>query len=195
MIGPELERLITLLGKLPGLGPRSARRVALHLLKKRTQVLQPLAEAMLAVDRALRVCPTCFNIDVHSPCSLCADSTRGTGLLCVVEDVADLWAIERTRVFHGRYHVLDGLLSALAGVMPEQLHLPELVVRVQTENIREVILALPATVDGQTTGHYIADLLKPFNCQVSRLAHGVPLGGELDYLDEGTLSTALTARR
>lgn len=197
MIGTELERLMALLGKLPGLGPRSARRVALHLIKKRETVLQPLVQALQAVDEKLLTCDVCYNIDVTSPCSICSDRGRDTHTLCVVEDIADLWAVERTRVFHGRYHVLDGVLSALAGVTPEQLHLPELVQRIQASDgmVREVILALPATVDGQTTAHYIADLLKPLDVAVSRLAHGVPLGGELDYLDEGTLSTALNARR
>lgn len=195
MTGPELERLMTLLAKLPGLGPRSARRVALHLLKKREQLLQPLAEAMREADEKVITCSQCHNLDTVDPCSLCRQQGRDSHAICVVEDVADLWALERTHAFKGRYYVLGGLLSALAGVTPEQLRLPQLFRRAQEENIAEVILALPATVDGQTTAHYVADRLRELNVKATRLAHGVPLGGELDYLDEGTLTAALQARR
>lgn len=195
MIGPELEHLLTLLGRLPGLGPRSARRVVLHLFRKREQVLRPLAEALLAADDKLTSCSLCHNLDVSDPCSLCTDPRRDDQVLCVVEDVADLWALERTHAFKGRYHVLGGLLSALAGVTPQDLHLPDLLTRAQDNHVAEVILALPATVDGQTTAHYIADCLRKINIPTTRLAHGVPLGGELDYLDEGTLTAALNARR
>ncbi len=195
MIGPELERLIQLLGKLPGMGPRSARRVVLHLFKKREQLLQPLAQALIEADAKLCSCSLCNNLDTRDPCGICADRGRDSALLCVVEDVADLWAMERTHAFKGRYQVLGGLLSALAGITPEQLKINALVTRAQAEGIQEVILALPATVDGQTTAHYIADRLKDYNIKATRLAHGVPLGGELDYLDEGTLTAALQARR
>ncbi len=195
MIGAELDRLIQLLGKLPGLGPRSARRVVLHLLKKRETLMQPLASALIEADAKLLTCTLCNNVDVHDPCTICQQSGRDTHQLCVVEDIADLWAIERTRSIKGRYYVLGGLLSALAGITPDQLRIPQLLARAVAENITEVILALPATVDGQTTAHYIADRLREANIPASRLAHGVPLGGELDYLDEGTLATALTARR
>ncbi len=195
MIGPELEHLITLLGRLPGLGPRSARRVVLHLFRKREQVLRPLAEALLTADAKITSCSLCHNLDVTDPCTLCADPRRDDQVLCVVEDVADLWAMERTHAFKGRYHVLGGLLSALAGVTPQHLHVPDLLIRAQDNQVTEVILALPATVDGQTTAHYIADRLREVNISATRLAHGVPLGGELDYLDEGTLTAALNARR
>ncbi len=195
MIGPELERLILLLGKLPGLGPRSARRVALHLLKKRAQLLQPLAQALIEADAKLVTCSHCNNLDVSDPCLLCSDKGRDAHSLCVVEDVADLWAMERTHAFKGRYFVLGSLLSALAGITPEQLNVPQLLKQVEAEGITEVILALPATVDGQTTAHYIADRLREKNVSATRLGHGVPLGGELDYLDEGTLIAALQARR
>ena len=195
MIGPELERLIQLIGRLPGLGPRSARRVVLHLFKKREQLLQPLAQALLEADAKLSSCKICNNLDTRDPCGICSDGGRDRHLLCVVEDVADLWAMERTHAFKGRYHVLGGLLSALAGITPEQLHITALVERAQADGVNEVILALPATVDGQTTAHYIADRLKDAGISATRLAHGVPMGGELDYLDEGTLTAALQARR
>jgi recombination protein RecR len=195
MIGPELDRLITLLGKLPGLGPRSARRVVLHLFRKREQLLQPLAQALLEADAKLATCSLCGNLDVSDPCTLCADRARDDHQLCVVEDVADLWALERTHAFKGRYFVLGGLLSALAGITPEQLRIPQLLERAKALGVSEVVLALPATVDGQTTAHYIADRLREQAIPATRLAHGVPLGGELDYLDEGTLTAALQARR
>lgn len=195
MIGPELERLILLLGKLPGLGPRSARRVALHLLKKRGQLLQPLALALSEADEKITSCDHCHNLDTANPCLICTEKGRDQHALCVVEDVADLWALERTHAFKGRYFVLGGLLSALAGITPEQLFIPQLVKRAIDEGITEIVLALPATVDGQTTAHYVADRMREHNIKATRLAHGVPLGGELDYLDEGTLTAALQARR
>jgi recombination protein RecR len=191
-LGSEIERLIQLLAKLPGLGPRSARRAALALLKKRDTLLEPLAGAMQDAAAAITACETCGNLDTKSPCAICADARRDSHVLCVVEDVADLWALERAGVFRGRYHVLGGALSALDGVTPERLNVAALVERVQ-QGVDEVILAMNATVEGQTTAHYLMDLLTAV--KVTRLAHGVPVGGELDYLDEGTLSAAFKARR
>ncbi len=193
-IGPEIERLIQLLAKLPGLGPRSARRAALTLLKKRDLLLEPLALAMRDAAAAIRTCEICGNLDTTSPCSICRDPRRDAHVLCVVEDVADLWALERAGVFRGRYHVLGGALSALDGVTPERLNVASLIGRVKA-GIDEVILAMNATVEGQTTAHYLMDALSPTGVTVTRLAHGVPVGGELDYLDEGTLSAAFKARR
>src|SRR3954468_18884508 len=192
--GQEIERLIQLLSKLPGLGPRSARRAALALLKKRETLLEPLADAMAKAASALKTCGNCGNLDTTDPCVLCRDPSRDTGVICVVEDVADLWALERAGVFRGRYHVLGGALSALDGVTPEKLNLATLLSRVR-DGVEEVILAMNATVEGQTTAHYLMDALAPANVKVTRLAHGVPVGGELDYLDEGTLSAAFKARR
>jgi len=192
--GPEIERLIQLLSKLPGLGPRSARRAALVLLKKREQLLEPLAGAMRDAASAIRVCEICGNLDTVSPCSICRDPRRDGHVLCVVEDVADLWALERASVYRGRYHVLGGALSALDGVTPEKLNVAALLNRVKS-SVEEVILAMNATVEGQTTAHYLMDALAPSGVKVTRLAHGVPVGGELDYLDEGTLSAAFKARR
>lgn len=192
--GPEIERLIQLLAKLPGLGPRSARRAALHLVKKREQILSPLADAMQVAREKIIICDNCGNIDTISPCTLCADPKRDDATLVVVEDVADLWALERAEAARGRYHVLGGVLSALDGVGPKDLNLDRLVARVAEGKIREVILALNATVDGQTTAHYITDLLDPHHVKVTKLAHGVPVGGELDYLDEGTLTAAVRQR-
>ena len=194
MNGPEIERLIQLLGRLPGLGPRSARRVALHLLKKRETLLEPLADALSKAAAALKTCSNCGNLDTTDPCAICRDQERETGVICVVEDVADLWALERAGVFKGRYHVLGGALSALDGVTPERLNLPKLIERVRN-GATEVILAMNATVEGQTTAHYLMDTIEPLSVKVTRLAHGVPVGGELDYLDEGTLSAAFKARR
>ncbi|MDB5735963.1 MAG: recombination protein RecR [Alphaproteobacteria bacterium] len=191
-IGSEIERLIALLSKLPGLGPRSARRAALALLKKRDTLLEPLADAMQEAAAAISSCEICGNLDTQSPCAICSDPRRDTHILCVVEDVADLWALERAGVFRGRYHVLGGALSALDGVTPERLNVSSLLERVQ-HGVDEVILAMNATVEGQTTAHYLMDLLQ--GRKVTRLAHGVPVGGELDYLDEGTLSAAFKARR
>ena len=192
--GPEIERLIQLLSKLPGLGPRSARRAALVLLKKRETLLEPLSLALREAAAAIRVCEICGNLDTTSPCSICRDPRRDAHVLCVVEDIADLWALERASVFKGRYHVLGGALSALDGTTPEKLNLASLIDRVRS-GIDEVILAMNATVEGQTTAHYLMDALTPSGVKVTRLAHGVPVGGELDYLDEGTLSAAFRARR
>ncbi|HUK59141.1 MAG TPA: recombination mediator RecR [Stellaceae bacterium] len=190
----ELDRLVELLAKLPGLGPRSARRAALHLLKRREALMEPLAMALGEAARRVRPCSICGNLDAADPCALCRDPRREGDLVCVVEEVADLWAIERSGAFKGRYHVLGGTLSALEGVGPEELRIAGLLERVKA-GTREVILALNATVEGQTTAHYIADRLAPLGVRISRLAHGVPLGGELDYLDEGTLGAALAARQ
>jgi recombination protein RecR len=195
MNGPEIERLIQLLGRLPGLGPRSARRAALHLLKKRETLMQPLGTALADAARAIRRCSACGNLDTVDPCSICSDPERDDGLICVVEDVGDLWAMERGRIFGGRYHVLGGSLSALDGIGPDELNIASLVARVASGNVREVIMATNATVDGQTTAHYLAERLSTLKVPLTRLAHGVPVGGELDWLDEGTLATALKARR
>ena len=191
-IGSEIERLIQLLAKLPGLGPRSARRAALALLKKRDTLLEPLADALREAADAILPCEICGNLDTQSPCAICSDPRRDSHILCVVEDVADLWALERAGVFRGRYHVLGGALSALDGVTPERLNVAKLLERVKND-VEEVILAMNATIEGQTTAHYLMDLLG--GMKVTRLAHGVPVGGELDYLDEGTLSAAFKARR
>jgi len=192
--GPEIERLIQLLSKLPGLGPRSARRAALVLLKKREALLEPLGVAMRDAAAVIKTCEVCGNLDTASPCSLCRDPRRDSHILCVVEDVADLWALERAGVFRGKYHVLGGALSALDGVTPEKLNVGSLVARTR-DGVDEVILAMNATVEGQTTAHYLMDALTTSGVKVTRLAHGVPVGGELDYLDEGTLSHAFKARR
>jgi recombination protein RecR len=191
----DLDRLIQLLAKLPGLGPRSARRAALFLLKRRESLMQPLAAAMTETAAQVHACSICGNLDTVDPCGICADRRRDAGLVCVVEDVADLWAIERTGAYAGRYHVLGGTLSALEGVGPEDLHIDALLARLESGGAREVILAMNATVEGQTTAHYIIDRLAGSAVQVSRLAHGVPVGGELDYLDEGTLAAALASRQ
>ena len=191
----DLDRLVQLLAKLPGLGPRSARRAALFLLKRRESLMEPLAAAMAATAERIRACPICGNLDTADPCAICRDGRRDAGLVCVVGDVGDLWAIERSGAYAGRYHVLGGMLSALAGVGPEDLHIDELVARAASGDTREVILAMNATVEGQTTAHYIVDRLAGSAVQISRLAHGVPVGGELDYLDEGTLSAALASRQ
>ena len=192
--GPEIERLIQLLAKLPGLGPRSARRAALTLLKKREGLLDPLAAAMRGAAEAIVICSPCGNLDTTNPCAICRDPKREMHALCIVEDVADLWALERAGVFKGRYHVLGGALSALDGMTPERLNLATLHSRL-SGGVDEVILAMNATVEGQTTAHYLMDVLANANVKVTRLAHGVPVGGELDYLDEGTLSAAFKARR
>ncbi|SDG55425.1 DNA replication and repair protein RecR [Limimonas halophila] len=192
---PEIDRLIKLLARLPGLGQRSARRAVLYLMKRRDQLLLPLAEAMQAAAESVRTCSRCGNLDSRDPCTICADPQRATGVLCIVEEVGDLWALERTAAFSGRYHILGGTLSALEGRGPEQLNVEKLVERVREEAVGEVILALSATVDGQTTAHYLAERLEDLGVSVTRLAHGVPVGGELDYLDDGTLTAALRARR
>ncbi|MCP5075490.1 MAG: recombination protein RecR [Rhodobacteraceae bacterium] len=191
----DIDNLIALLAKLPGLGPRSARRAVLHLIKKRSLLLSPLADAMFAVAATARECLICGNIGMADRCEICSAEKRAQGQICVVEDVADLWAMERSGVFKGRYHVLGGSLSALDGVGPEELRIPQLADRVRDEEITEVILALNATVDGQTTAHYIADQLEDMGVVVTSLAQGVPIGGELDYLDDGTISAALNARK
>jgi recombination protein RecR len=190
----QLDHLIQLLAKLPGLGPRSARRAALFLIKRRESLMEPLALALADAARAVKPCGICGNLDTIDPCALCADARRDAATVCVVEDVADLWAIERAHIFKGRYHVLGGTLSALDGVGPSELRIDALVARVAAVPVREVILAMNATVEGQTTAHYIIDRLAGTAAQVTRLAHGVPVGGELDYLDEGTLAAALEAR-
>lgn len=190
-----IDRLVQHLSRLPGLGPRSARRAVLYLLKRRESLLQPLIRALEDVNAGIKTCSLCGNIDTNDPCSVCIGPKRDTKLICVVEDVADLWALERTAIFRGHYHVLGGTLSALDGVGPEDLNIPALISRVRNNEVSEVVLALSATVDGQTTAHYIAERLSESPVDVTALAHGVPVGGELDYLDEGTLSTAMRARR
>ena len=195
MNADAVERMIALLAKLPGLGPRSARRAALALVKRREALLVPLAEAMAEVARSVRPCPRCGAITTGAECAICTDPARDATRLCVVAEVGDLWAMERAGAFRGRYHVLGGLLSALDGVTPESLRIPDLAGRLASEGIREVVLALPATVDGQTTAHVVAEHLAPSGVTLTTLARGVPVGGELDYLDEGTLTAAMAARR
>jgi recombination protein RecR len=192
---PEIERLIELMAKLPGLGPRSARRAALALVKKRERMLLPLAQAMAEVAEKVGLCETCGNVATGPRCTICTDNRRDPTRLCVVEDVADLWAMERAGVFKGRYHVLGGTLSALDGVTPESLRIPDLSARVRGDGVVEVILAVGATMDGQTTAHVVADYLEGTGAEVTTLAKGVPVGGELDYLDDGTISAALAARK
>ena len=191
----DLDHLISLLAKLPGLGPRSAKRAVLHLIKRREGLMVPLARAMAEAAENIKTCSVCGNIDTHDPCALCNDPRRDDSLICVVEQVADLWALERTGAFKGRYHVLGGTLSALEGVGPEDLGIPKLAHRAANPQVGEVILALSATVDGQTTAHYITDRVSGLGISVTRLAHGVPVGGELDYLDDGTLAAAMKSRR
>ncbi len=195
MTGNEIERLIQLLAKLPGLGPRSARRAALYMIKRREAVLDPLAAALTAAAEKVRECSVCGNLDSRDPCAVCSDVRRDAAVICVVEEVADLWALERTAAFSGRYHVLGGTLSALDGRGPEDLDIAALVARAASEEVKEVILATSATVEGQITAHYIADRLAGCGVTVSGLAQGVPVGGELDYLDDGTIAAALKARR
>ncbi|MBW0158632.1 recombination mediator RecR [Sedimentimonas flavescens] len=191
----EIEELIALMARLPGLGPRSARRAVLHLIRKRAGLMAPLAQMMAHVAETARECARCGNISVGAICDICENPARATGEICVVEDVADLWAMERGGAFKGRYHVLGGTLSALDAVGPEELGIPKLIERVGTEGVREVILALNATVEGQTTAHYIAEALEGRDLRITSLAQGVPIGGELDYLDDGTIQAALRARR
>ncbi|MCA8868386.1 MAG: recombination protein RecR [Rhodobacteraceae bacterium] len=197
MTGPDsdIEHLIALMARLPGLGPRSARRAVLYMIKKRGQVMEPLQQALSLVSATAQECVNCGNIGTSQTCQICQSDKRGNGQICVVEDVADLWAMERASVFHGRYHVLGGVLSALDNIGPEELRLPLLVQRIRDEAVSEVILALGATVDGQTTAHYISDQLQGAGVSVTSLAQGVPIGGELDYLDDGTISAALKARK
>jgi len=192
--GPEIDRLIQLLARLPGLGPRSARRAALHLIKKRELLMAPLAAALQVALEKIEVCGVCGNIDTQNPCTLCGDPRRDASVIVVVADVADLWALERAQAINARYHVLGGTLSPLDGVGPQELAIDALIARAHAKNVSEVILALNATVDGQTTAHYITDLLHEANVKVTRLAHGVPVGGELDYHDEGTLAAAIRQR-
>ncbi|ASV87423.1 MULTISPECIES: recombination mediator RecR [Ochrobactrum] len=192
--GPEIERLIQLLARVPGLGPRSARRAALHLIKKKEALLIPLGGAMQDAAEKVRICSCCGNVDTSDPCTICTDDRRDPSMLIVVEDVSDLWALERAGTMNVRYHVLGGRLSPLDGIGPDDLNIKGLVERVASGEIKEVILAVNATVEGQTTAHYITDQLTDFDVRVTRLAHGVPVGGELDYLDEGTLAAALRAR-
>jgi recombination protein RecR len=192
--GPEIERLIGLLARLPGLGPRSARRAALFLIKKRDQVMAPLAAVIQTALEKIEVCRICGNIDTQNPCTVCTDNRRDPSIIVTVADVADLWALERAHAINARYHVLGGTLSALDGIGPQDLSIDGLVSRAHDAAVTEVILALNATVDGQTTAHYITDLLHDANVKVTRLAHGVPVGGELDYLDEGTLAAAIRQR-
>jgi recombination protein RecR len=195
MASPEIETLTQALSRLPGLGPRSARRAVLHLLKKRETALAPLLRALEAVDARLATCGICGNVDTTDPCGICADPRRDARALCVVEDVPDLWALDRSRLFPGRYHVLGGRLSALEGVRPEDLRIDSLIGRISAGGIDEVVLAMNATLEGQTTAHYIAERIERFPVRLTQLAQGLPVGGELDYLDEGTLAQALRARR
>ncbi len=195
MVVSEIERLIRLLAKLPGLGPRSARRVALHLLNHRDALLVPLVAGLTEAAARVKPCSTCGNLDVADTCAVCRDERRDAGVLCVVEGVADLWALERGGAFRGRYHVLGGALSGIDGVGPEDLNIPRLVARARDPGVREVIVATSATVDGQTTAHYILERLKGVSVKITAIAHGVPVGGELDYLDDGTLAAALKARQ
>ncbi len=195
MASPEIEALSQALARLPGLGPRSARRAVLHLLKKREGALVPLLRALERVDERLAECGVCGNIDTTNPCSVCADQRRDDRSIAVVEEVADLWALERSRLFPGRFHVLGGRLSALDGVRPEDLTIDRLIARVAAGGVDEIVLAMNATLEGQTTAHYIADRLETYPVRITQLAHGLPVGGELDYLDDGTLAQALRARR
>jgi len=195
MASKEIETLVQALSRLPGLGPRSARRAVLHLLKKREAAMAPLLRALQAVDERLSTCGECGNVDTSDPCAICTDPRRDARMLCVVEDVPDLWALDRSRLFPGRFHVLGGRLSALDGVRPEDLSIDRLVSRVAGGGIDEVVLAMNATLEGQTTAHYVAERIERFPIRLTQLAHGLPVGGELDYLDEGTLAQALRARR
>ena len=195
MASSEIEALTQALARLPGLGPRSARRAVLHLLKRREAAMAPLLRALERVNEKLSACAICGNVDTSDPCTICADSRRDTRLLCVVEEVSDLWALDRSRLFPGRFHVLGGRLSALEGVRPEDLGIDKLVSRVAAGGVDEVVLAMNATLEGQTTAHYLAERLENFPIRITQLAHGLPVGGELDYLDEGTLAQALRARR
>ena len=191
---PEIERLISLLAKLPGLGPRSARRATLDLIKKKDGLMGPLVEALSQAMNNVQSCDVCGNIDTYNPCHICTAPGRDPSVICVVQDVGDLWAMERAGAFRGRYHVLGGTLSALNGIRPDDLNIGSLFTRVQSSELNEVILAMNATVDGQTTAHYITDKIEGGDLKITRLAHGVPVGGELDYLDDGTITAALNRR-
>jgi recombination protein RecR len=191
----DIEKLIYLLGKLPGLGRRSARRVVLHMVKNKESLMLPLANTLTSAMESIKVCETCGNVDSFSPCNICSDPKRATDLICVVEDVSDLWAIERSNMFRGTYHVLGGTLSAIDGRGPDDLNIEKLVQKSSGDDVKEIILATNATVEGQTTAHYIMERLKHLKIEISQIAHGIPIGGELEYLDDGTLATALKARR
>jgi recombination protein RecR len=194
MTSADINDLIRMLARLPGVGPRSARRLALQLLTDREGLMKPLMMQMDKTYGRITTCRTCGNLDSHDPCAICADARRNHAVICVVQGIADIWAIERTRVFDGVYHVLGGVLSAIDGVKPDDLRIGELMDRIKSQNVQEIVLALSATVDGQTTAHYLADRLKDAGVRITRLAHGMPVGGELDYLDDGTLTTALKSR-
>ncbi|MCE3233533.1 MAG: recR [Rickettsiaceae bacterium] len=191
----DIEKLIYLLGKLPGLGKRSARRAVLHLVKNKEGLMRPLGTTLNAAIESIKICESCGNVDSFSPCNICVDHKRSVEQICVVEEVSDLWAIERSNMFRGTYHVLGGTLSAMDGRGPDDLNIEKLVQKSSNENVKEVILATNATVEGQTTAHYIMERLKHLNIEISQIAHGIPIGGELEYLDDGTLGTALKARR
>ena len=195
MASGEIENLIKLLSKLPGLGPRSARRAALYLVKYKETKLHSLQNTLKDVYEKVKTCAICGNFDTASPCEICSDEKRDPSMICVVGDVSDVWALERTNIFKGRYHILGGLLSALDGVGPDNLNIPGLLLRAKQESVTEIIFALPATVEGKTTEHYVSDLLRNMGLKISELAHGVPVGGELDYLDDGTIGEAIKARR
>lgn len=195
MSGEYIEQLIKVIAKLPSLGTRSARRIVLHLIKKREILIPQLIQALENAEKHIKVCSICGNYDTEDPCSICASSAREEGLLCVVQDISDLWALERGGLYKGRYHILGGVLSAIEGVTPDDLNIDMLLQRIDKEQIKEIILALPATVDGQITMHYISSLLKDKNIQVSTLAQGIPVGGELDYMDDGTIKLALDMRK
>lgn len=195
MFGAEIENLIKLIAKLPGLGPRSGRRAALHLIKNKSEYMKPLHAALEQAIEKIVICPVCGNVDTQNPCHICRDEKRDSTMICVVQDVADLWAVERGGHYRGQYHILGGSLSALDGIGPDNLRIKELQDRVKSGGINEIILALNATMDGQTTAHYLTDQMAPFNVAITALSHGVPIGGELDYLDDGTISTAINARK
>lgn len=195
MAGQDIEKLIKLIAKLPSLGTRSARRIALHLIKKRETTLLPLIEAMQNVADNIKTCEICGNFDTSSPCSICSSEKREKNIICVVQDVADLWAMERTGFYHGQYHVLGGILSALDGIAPEDLNIDSLFMRVERGAVSEIVLALPATIDGQITSHYLVSKLKNSNIKITTLAQGIPVGAELDYMDEGTIQLALNSRK
>ncbi len=195
MIGAEIEHLIKLLARLPGYGPRSARRAALHLLKNRESLMRPMSQALTVAADVIVACPQCHNLDTSSPCSVCSNPARDGSQICVVEDISDLWAVEKTGAYRGYYHVLGGTLSALDGITPDDLSIPHLVARAGDSAVREVIVALSATIDGQTTAHYLSEALHAAGVTVTQLAHGVPIGGQIDYMDDGTLSTALKSRK
>lgn len=195
MIGKEIDKLIKIISKLPSLGPRSSRRIVLHLLKKRETFLLPLIDALNDVSNNIKTCEVCGNFDTISPCSICCSDKKDASLLCVVQDVSDLWAMERVSLFRGKYHILGGVLSALDGVAPEDLNIENMIYRIKKDSIKEVVLALPATVDGQITTHYILAKLRELDIKVSTLAQGIPMGAELDYMDEGTLQLAFNSRK